>query len=87
MSGDRLAGVLRLQRHDLVGARLDRVREAEEGPLTLSRCRVPPGLERLARRGVGAVETSSGVEIGARAKTSPVEGSTRSLVRPSAAAT
>ena len=47
---DRLAGVLRLEATELVGAGLDAVGELEEHPAPLGRGRVLPGLEGRRRR-------------------------------------
>ena len=48
---DRLAGVLRLRLHQLVGVGLDGVRDAEQGQAPLGRGGVAPARERLGRRG------------------------------------
>ena len=52
---DRLAGVLRLEATELVGARLECVGELEEHPAALGRGRVLPGLERRGGGVGGAV--------------------------------
>ena len=50
VSADRLAGVLDLHGDQLLGPRLDRVGDAEQGQRALRRRRVAPGLERLGGR-------------------------------------
>jgi hypothetical protein len=53
---ERLAGVAALQRHQLVGVRLDRVGEAEQRQGALRRGGVAPAGEGARRGGVGAVD-------------------------------
>ena len=53
---ERLAGVLGLDRVDLLGPRVDRVGDLEQGGRSVLRCAVTPRLERLGRGGVRLVD-------------------------------
>ena len=55
-----LAGVLRFEVGELLGARLHRIRDAEEGELPFGRRRLAPGLERVGCRAVRVVEVRRG---------------------------
>ena len=83
----RLAGVLDLGGDQLLGARLERVGDAQQRELALGRCRVAPRLERRGGRRMAA-STSAADRTPALPRTaSPVAGSMTSVVRPSAAST
>src|SRR5207247_1159484 len=53
---DRLARVLRLRGHQVVGTRLEGVGELEQRLLPDARRRVAPGLERGRRRGISTID-------------------------------
>ena len=72
---DRLAGVGGLELGDLVGVLLERVGQLEDRQRALGRaCVVPQPLSKAARAAFTARSTSSWVELGAWAISSPVAG-------------
>ena len=62
---ERLAGVARLDLHELVGPLLEGVGDPEQGLLPLCRGRLAPGLEGPRRGAVGPVDVLRAAESGA----------------------
>ena len=78
---DRLAGVGRLELGDLVGALLERVGQLEDRQRALAGRARAPAASKAARAALTARSTSSCVELGAWAISSPVAGLRTASVR------